>query len=288
MKKSLKAIIVVVIVVAGLLFIRSSFKTASPPPEVAETPELADAPVRLYGTVEPAGREVYVSPPMTKQVVEMYVKEGDEVTMGQRLCDLEHSVEKAEVELARSRVSLAQKNLELRYDELKRAEKLYKKRVDTEFKFTQARLQHEMELRKLKVAKYELQVAKTKLEQTMLRSPMYGIVYKFDVRRGETIAAGDNTKIILGAPGYWVRLAVESFWKGKVRIGAACTIYDTETREELGTGKVIARTPYMGRRDFRTEDLQERFDTKFQEVIVQLEPGDKIIPINLSVVAELQ
>jgi hypothetical protein len=43
----------------------------------------------------------------------------------------------------------------------------------------------------------------------------------------------------------------------------------------------------MGRRDFRTEDLQERFDTKFQEVILEVSPLSATLPIGLTVIAEL-
>jgi hypothetical protein len=43
----------------------------------------------------------------------------------------------------------------------------------------------------------------------------------------------------------------------------------------------------VGRRDFRTEDTQERFDTKFQEVVLLLKKEKDNIPIGLSVVAEL-
>ncbi len=44
---------------------------------------------------------------------------------------------------------------------------------------------------------------------------------------------------------------------------------------------MCGRVPYMGRRNYRTEDLQERFDTKFQDVILELKPEKKDIPIGL-------
>jgi hypothetical protein len=44
----------------------------------------------------------------------------------------------------------------------------------------------------------------------------------------------------------------------------------------------------MGRRNFRTEDSQERFDTKFQEVVLELVSSKEDVPIGLSVIAELR
>lgn len=286
--KRIRMFVIALLVVAGLVFILSSLKKSSAPPQIAQPPSLADAPVRVYGTVEPAGREVVVGPPMTRRVVEVFVKEGDPVHPGQRLCDLESSVEDAQVELAEARVGTAQKALEISLDDMNRSRSLFSRQVDSEYKYTQARLQHELELRRLKAANNELAVAKAQREQCVLRSPIEGMVYKFDVRVGETLQAGDNERIILGSPDLWVRLAVESFWKDKITEGAVCTVYDSETRAVVGSGKVLSRVQYMGRRDFRTEDTQERFDTKFQEVVVALEPAQQPVPIGLSVVAEFQ
>jgi multidrug efflux pump subunit AcrA (membrane-fusion protein) len=288
MKLSFKSIVLITMCIAGLIFILSSLKKSSAPPQVAPPQKLADAPVRLYGMVEPEGREVLVGPTMSKRVVEVFVKEGDAVKTGQRLCTLDSNVEQEQVNLAESRMALAQKSLELSNDDLNRTRSLYAKQVDSEYKFTQASLQNAMELKRLKVAGSELDVTKAKFEETVLRSPIDGVVYKFDVRIGETVQAGDNSKIILGATQLWVRLAVESFWKDRVKADAVFKVYDSETRQYLGTGGVVRRVPYMGRRNYRTEDLQERFDTKFQDVILELKPEKKDIPIGLSVIAEIQ
>lgn len=288
MKLSFKSIVIVIACIAGLAFILSSLKKSSAPPQVAPPPNLADAPMRLYGMVEPEGREVLVGPTMSKRVIEVFVKEGDAVKAGQRLCTLESNVEQEQVNLAESRMALAQKSLELSNDDLNRTRGLYAKQVDSEYKFTQAQLQNAIELKRLKVAGSELDVTKAKFEETVLRSPIDGVVYKFDVRIGETMQAGDNSKIILGATQLWVRLAVESFWKDRVKEDAVFKVYDSETREYLGPGSVVRRVPYMGRRNYRTEDLQERFDTKFQDVILALKPEKKDIPIGLSVIAEMQ
>lgn len=286
--KRIQIIVLLAVVAAVVAFILSSLKKSSAPPRVAEPPSLADAPVRVYGMVEPAGREVVVSPPMSRRVVEVFVREGDRVHPGQRLCELESSVEDAQVELAEARVATAQKALEISLDDLTRSKSLFALQVDSEYKFTQAQLQHGLELRRLKAATSELAVAKAQREQCVLRSPIEGVVYKFDVRVGETLQAGDNSKIILGSRDLWVRLAVESFWRDRVHDNATCRVLDSETREFLGTGTVVSRVHYMGRRNFRTEDTQERFDTKFQEVVVALRPEKEFIPIGLSVVAEFR
>ena len=287
MKKYSTLLITAIIIGSALSFIVYSFITSSPPPKSVQPPPLEESPARVYGTIEPAGREVFVSPPITEEVTQVYVKEGDKVKKEQMLCALDNDIEWSQLRLAETKVETAQSALEISRDEMKRKKNLYSKKVDSEYAYTQSRLKVELELSNLRVALKEVELAKTQLEQLQLKSPIDGIVYKFDVRVGETLAAGDNSRIILGSPDLWVRFYVESFWLDRISLGTHYNIFHSETGEFLGSGEVIYKAPYVGRRDFRTEDVQERFDTKFQEVVLSLKREKDTIPIGLSVVAEL-
>ncbi len=288
MNKLLKLGILFAVVLAGSAFIVSSFLKASRPPQAAEPPIISAAPVKVFGVIEPAGREVFVSPPLSRRIVSVHAVEGDTVVRGQLLAELENSVERAQVALNQTKIELARKAIELEADSMKRSQQLYKKNIDSEYTYTQTRLRKELEEKRLAVSSEELKHAQAQLEQTMLRSPIDGIVYKFDVRLGESLTSGDNSRIVLGEKGYWARMWVESFWRDRINPESVYTLYDSETRQQIGTGKFLKRIPYMGRRDFRTEDLQERFDTKFQEVILEVEPiAGETLPIGITVMAEL-
>jgi multidrug efflux pump subunit AcrA (membrane-fusion protein) len=288
MKKLFKLGIVFVVVLAGSTFIVSSFLKASRPPQAAEPPVISAAPVKVFGVIEPAGREVFVGPPLARRIISVHAVEGDTVVRGQLLAELENSVERAQVALNETKIELARKAIELEEDSMKRSQQLFKKKIDSEYTYTQARLRKELEEKRLAVSSDELSHAQAQLEQTMLRSPIDGMIYKFDVRLGETLQSGDNSRIILGEKGYWARMWVESFWRERISPDSIYTLYDSETRKKIGTGKFLKRIPYMGRRDFRTEDLQERFDTKFQEVILEVEPvAGETLPIGITVMAEL-
>jgi len=288
MNKLLKLGILFAVVLAGSVFIVSSFLKASRPPQAAEPPVISATPVKVFGVIEPAGREVFVGPPLSRRIISVHAVEGDTVVRGQLLAELENSVERAQVALNETKIELARKAIELEEDSMKRSQQLFKKKIDSEYTYTQARLRKELEEKRLAVSSDELSHAQAQLEQTMLRSPIDGMIYKFDVRLGETLQSGDNSRIILGEKGYWARMWVESFWRERISPESIYTLYDSETRKKIGTGKFIKRTPYMGRRDFRTEDLQERFDTKFQEVILEVEPvAGETLPIGITVMAEL-
>jgi multidrug resistance efflux pump len=197
-------------------------------------------------------------------------------------------VETAQLNLNLTRIASAKKTLEITQDDLKRKKSLFAQKSDSEFSYNQSRLKSELDANSIAVAEREAELAKAQLDELQLKSPIDGMVYKFDVRLGETLSAGDNTRIILGDNDLWVRLFVESFWLDRVKVGSQYKVYNSETNNYLGSGKVIFALPYVGRRDFRTEDAQERFDTKFQEVVLALEDKQGEVPIGLSVMAELQ
>ncbi|HUV86881.1 MAG TPA: HlyD family efflux transporter periplasmic adaptor subunit [bacterium] len=287
MKKYIKWFVVGAAVLCGLVFIVCNLYKSSRPPAIMKPPDLDLSPARVYGRVEPAGGEVYVSPNVTRSVKELSVNEGDAVVKGQVLCVLENDVESAQRRVAEARVAALRKSVELTADTFKRNKELYAAGRISEYEYTQAKLRSELDARDLDVAYGELALARAQLEQLELRAPIDAVVYKLDVRLGETLAAGDNTRIILGPTDLWVRIYVESFWVDRVKEGAKYKIYDAETGEYVGLGTVIQRNPYLGGRDFQSDDLQERFDTKFQEVILRLEPKKKNIPLGLNVMAEL-
>ncbi len=287
MKKLLTYGTTILVTGLGLVFILYSLMISSAPPKAAEPPVLSESPARVYGVVEPAGREVFVSPPVTKEVVQIFVKEGDMVRKGQILCLLDNDVERAELALAEAKVVSAEKSIDITSDDMSRKKTLYAQKVDSEFGYTQARLKKELDVSNFRVALQEVELATARLKELEMTSPIDGRVYKFDVRLGETLASGDITRIIVGSPDLWVRFFIESFWMDRIIPGARYKIYHSETNGYLGSGEVLYRAPYMGRRDFRTEDVQERFDTKFQEVVLSFTPEKEGIPIGLSVVAEL-
>ncbi|NIT36409.1 MAG: HlyD family efflux transporter periplasmic adaptor subunit [candidate division Zixibacteria bacterium] len=287
MTKRIKWFALGAVVAAGAAFIVCNIYKSSRPPATMEPPELDRSPARVYGRVEPAGGEVYVSPNVTRAVKEILVKEREAVAEGQVLCLLENDVERAQLRVGQARVAALSKAVELSADTFERNAELYGRGQISEYEYEQAKLKAELDARDLNVAFGELALARARLEQLELKAPIDGVVYKLDVRLGETLAAGDNTRIILGSDDLWVRMYVESFWTGRVKDGAKYKVYDSETDEYVGVGTVVQRNPYVGGRDFQSGDLQERFDTKFQEVILRLEPKKKNIPLGLNVMAEL-
>lgn len=288
MKKKVRTVAVTLIVVLGLIYIVTNIWRSSPQKMPAQPPELPRAPARVYGEIEPEGGNVYVTAPRTREVVDIHVEEGDTVTRGQKLCTLENSVEKAQVLAATAKVDLAKKAWAMSRDKFRRDKALYDSNSISEYEYTHSKLKAEFDSLNLFSAIKEAELAQARLNQLDLKSPVNGLVYKFDVLLGESLPEGDNSFIIIGKSDLWVRLYVESFWMERIYLGDEYQIKDSETNEIIGTGRVISKTPYLGGKLFRTNDPQERFDIKYQEVILELKPVKKNIPLGLSVLAEIK
>ncbi|MFO7638994.1 MAG: HlyD family efflux transporter periplasmic adaptor subunit, partial [bacterium] len=270
MSRTKKTILWVAVGLA-VVFIVFALVNSSPRPAAAEPVDAAGTPARVYGRVEPAGGEVFVSPPLTREVVAVRVREGDGVEVGQALCVLENSVESAALAAAEARAAAAERAWALSRDGYERTFGLQAAGGSSDFELTQLRLRQELDSVNLVAARREAGSARARLDQLTLRAPVPGRVYKFDVRLGQSLAAGDNTSIILGAEGRQVRLYVESYWLDRVAVGSRFRLRDAESLEEVGRATVTHRAPYLGTRRIRTEDNRVRLDVEVQEVIASVE-----------------
>lgn len=287
MSKTRKTILWVVVAVVALFIVFALFRSR-PTRAVGEPPELGSVPTRVYGRIEPAGGEVFVAPPVTRNVVELPAAEGDTVIRGRVLCVLESSVEQAALRAAEARVEVARRAWELSRDTRERNAPLSADKRISEYEYNQVRLKAEFDSVNLVAARREVELAAAQLEQLTLRAPTDGIVYKLDVRLGQTLVAGDNKSIVLGASGLWARLYVEAFWTDRVQVGTHLRLYDAETHEDFASGTVVRKAPYLGTREIRTEDTRARLDAEFQEVIVEIDELKRQVPVGLYVLAELE
>ncbi len=275
-------VLVLTLVMGYVVF---SLRRSGAPPEVGAAPSLAESPLRSYGVIEPLGREVFLSAPESRRITAVFIKEGDRVKSGQPLLTLESDVEEKSLRVASLRVQEAQAKLALTLDALRRYENLAARNTFPEFEATKLRLQKAYEQKLLETAQGEVDLRRAELERLTLRSPIDGVVYKFDVRLGEFLTPQDFRKIILGSQEKQVRLFVEVFWQDRLRLGEKLTIKNAETSKTIGAGEIIDLAPYVGSRDFRSEDPLERLDTKYFQVIVKLPPNTQA-PIGLQVIGE--
>jgi len=278
-------LLILLAIVGASSYIYNSLRRSSQPPLPPPPVSLVDAPFRVYGLVEPFEREVFVGPLLARRVVAIYVREGERVAQDQPLCRQDDDIEQQALRLATSRLEETSRRLDLTRDDLRRKESLLQKKAIPEFDYSQVRLQARLEEQQIASARAEVELRRVELAKLTLRAPMAGKIYKFDVRLGEQLTPEDYRRIVIGRREQQVRLFVEAFWFNRLRPGDRFTVKTVEGLQEVGTGEVIEIAPYMGQRDFRTEDSRERLDTKFLQVILRLDTTTPL-PLGLQVVAE--
>jgi len=281
----LTTLVILGIVGAGVHYTVDSLRRSAAPPQPAKTPRLEQVPARVYGLVEPRGREAFVGPLQSRRVVEVCVREGQTVKAGQPICLLDADIERQALAVAELRAEEAEHRISLNEDNLRRNEKLAPTGAIPESELVRTRLTLKLEQQQLATARGEVELRRCELDKLTLRAPIDGCVYKMDVRVGEQLTPQDYSRIVLGKREKQVRMFVEVFWMGRVRVGDRFAVREAESLRELGFGRVVEVLPYVGTRDFRTDDRLERLDTKYIQVILELETTVDA-PIGLLVLCE--
>jgi multidrug resistance efflux pump len=147
-----------------------------------------------------------------------------------------------------------------------------------------------IEQSRVDAAKSRVDLAKTNLAYTELKSPIDGKITKIDVRVGEYIdPALDNTPriILTDTSELMVRAFVEELDAPNVKMGTNATVKADGMKQEF-YGKVISISPQMSRKSIFSDRPTERFDTKTREIIIKLDTESKDLLIGLRVEATIK
>lgn len=136
------------------------------------------------GIVE-ATQQAGMAPPVTATILKLLVKEGQKVTKGQQLVQLDTTVEEAKVKAFAAKVSYLRA-------ELQRKETLYQQGYAS----TQVYQEAQSALRQ---AEAEWQAQQNMVERLKMKAPMDGVVLRHDVDEGE-VAVPEKVLIWVGDP----------------------------------------------------------------------------------------
>jgi multidrug efflux pump subunit AcrA (membrane-fusion protein) len=148
----LTTILILGILGVGTYFILQSLRESATPPAPARTPQIQEAPARVYGLIEPRGREVFVGPLQSRRVVEVCVREGQPVTAGQPICLLDADIERQTLAVAESRAAEVERRILVNDDTLRRNEELAPRGAVPESELVRTRLTLNLEQQQLATA----------------------------------------------------------------------------------------------------------------------------------------
>ncbi len=284
------------LLVGGVVLVQRLQPTRPPAAAVARPPAPVEA-VAALGQLEPDGDVRILAAPITgiggsPRITELLVAEGDRVRAGQLLARFDNQpVQRAELELIRTRIANLSRRLTIQTRDLARYRKLA-----SDGAYSAADLdvleQRTLELQgQLQEARASLVKAGTDLVNTELRAPIDGTVLRIQSRVGER--PGDNGILELGASDR-MEASIEVYESDidRVRVGQAVTL-TSENGGFDGTlrGTVRRISPQVRQREVLSTDPTGDADARVVEVRVRLDPQDgvKVAALSgLKVIARMQ
>lgn len=184
--------------------------------------------IRLTGTVE-ANRDVQVSAEETGVVREILVEKGNAVRAGQPILRIDDRVLRAQVEQARARADLARETWQ-------RRQRLFEvDGVGSELAYLEAKYAAEE-------ARANLQTLEERLDRTVVRAPLEGILDRRMVEVGTMVNAGTPVARIVSLDPVKITAGVPERFAADVAPGA-----EAEVRLDALDGRVFeARVSYVG------------------------------------------
>ncbi len=132
-------------------------------------------------------------------------------------------------------------------------------------------------------AQAALALARAELDLRTIRSPIDGHVIYRHREPGETVNPDSLQPIVSLGDLHDIRLRAEVDESdiGRVHVGQRVVATADALDGKRLTGRVVHMEPIMGRKSIRTQRTTEIKDTKVREVLIELDPGHPILPIDL-------
>jgi len=137
----------------------------------------------------------------------------------------------------------------------------------------------QMEKARVQAANAQVELAKVRQDQTILRAPCRGQILKVDCRAGELTGPGaaEPAVVMADTARYYVRAFIEEMDAPRVKLGMTATITADGLPGPGLKGRVIRLSPRMGRKELWSNYPTERHDTKTREIWIELENGESLL-----------
>ncbi len=209
------------------------------------------------------------------KVLKVHVKEGQNVTKGQRLIDLDGSIIEANLAEIRTRLTLAKET----YEKQKR---LYERQIGTQMQYLQAENNY-------KALKNQEATLATQLDKFQLRSPINGVVDAIDVNLGEITGPGAPVIRVVNLTDLEVTADVSEKYVGSFKQGDQVSVYFPALKDTL-VAKITALGQVINTNN-RTFSMNVGITSKDNRLkpnlLAIIEAADFVVPNGISVPSNL-
>jgi membrane fusion protein, multidrug efflux system len=193
----------------------------------------------IHGTVD-AEESTIATAQMPGVVINIPVQNGQKVSKGQTLAELDNSIQ-------RQQVAQIQQQVDFMTTLYEKQKSLWEKGIGTEVQYLNARNQKE-------AMEKNLATAKEQLNMTRIKSPITGTIDEVNIKVGQSAAPGLPLFRVINLSGVKVVANVAETYIGKIKQGDAIRIYFPDLNQEK-TAKVsfVAGTIDPVNRSFQCE-----------------------------------
>jgi len=132
---------------------------------------------------------------------------------------------------------------------------------------------------RLELSKARRDQSQAQLDRLTVVAPQAGEILQVKGRVGEYYNVQGEPLLVLGDTSVLrVRVDIDERDIGRVAIGADAVATTDAFRDRVFKGKVVEMARRMGRKNVRTDDPNERIDTKILEVVFELEETKPLVP----------
>lgn len=190
------------------------------------------------GTLE-SKTVVGISSKIIGKVVEVLADQGDSVTAGQMLArleskDYEDAVRVSEAALGQEQAQLAKAQLDLN-----RNRSLIKSSAISQADLDAAETAYQVAEARVKNVEAQLGVARARLVDTQIISPVAGLVVKRNLEVGSTVVPGAPIFHVVDTKILWIQAMVDEHEAGKLHVGQPASITFRADRDKPFSGRLV-------------------------------------------------
>ncbi len=254
MKRILWIVILIAVLAAGAYFVFGMNKKSQTEAAIqskAVTPTRGDLRVAINSTgkVQPV-KTVDVKSKASGEVTRLYFEEGDYVRSGDLLLTIDQQLVKYEFDKANADLEVGKVSLRTTEREFDRQKELFAKQMISESDMDAAQLKVEQAKAALVRAEAAVSDAKKRLDDTVVRSPISGLIIKCDVEQGNIIASGTSNVSggtllmqIAQVDSVYIVAQVDETDIGKVELGQKVEVEADAFEDKTFHGEVLKIAP---------------------------------------------
>jgi len=245
--------IVIVVLVVGYPFIKKDKPVKKDQATLTSTATVKKGDLSIVisatGKIEPI-RTLEIRSKASGEIIQLNVEDGDRVKKGQVIAKLEQTTALNDYEQAKADMQVAKVTLDQKEKEFNRQSGLYNKQLISEQEFETSKLGLETAKSQLVRSEAALSSAKERQDDTVLESPMDGIILKKYVEEGQVISSGISNvsggtliATLADLNSVYVKADVDETDIGKVDFNQKVVVIADAFPEERFIGKVLRIAP---------------------------------------------